>query len=108
MKRTTGNLLILVCIAVFMTGCAANPFFGLAVTKVHAPTLNLTTPVNANSSAKVGEAYCTNILGLVALGDASLDTAMRNGGITKIHHVDCKYEVYLGVYSKFTVIAYGE
>jgi len=96
------------CIGMLVTGCAANPFFGLAVTKVHAPTVNLTTPVNAAQSAKAGEAYCWNVLGLVALGDASLDTAMKNGGITRIHHVDCRYEVYLGVYSKFTIIAYGE
>jgi hypothetical protein len=95
-------------IGMLVTGCAANPFFGLAVTKVHAPTINLTTPVNATQSAKKGEAYCKNILGLVALGDASLDTAMKNGGITKIHHVDCTYEVYMGVYSKFTIVAYGE
>jgi hypothetical protein len=108
MKRITGHLLITACIGMFMTGCAANPFFGLAVTKVHAPTINLTTPVNATASTKVGEAYCKNFLGLVALGDASLDAAMKNGGITRIHHVDCKYEVYLGVYSKFTIIAYGE
>lgn len=108
MKRITGHLCMAAFIGMLVTGCAANPFFGLAVTKVHAPTINLTTPVNANTATKVGEAYCRNILGLVALGDASLDTAMKNGGITRIHHVDCKYEVYLGVYSRFTIVAYGE
>ena len=108
MKRTACHLLILAFVGMLVTGCAANPFFGLAVTKVHAPTINLTTPVNAAQSAKKGEACCKNILGLVALGDASLDTAMKNGGITRIHHVDCRYEVYMGVYSKFTIVAYGE
>jgi len=33
---------------------------------------------------------------------------MENGGITKIHHVDYKTEVVLGIYAKLTVIVYGE
>lgn len=62
---------------------------------------------NPNSS-KVGKAFVTSILGLVATGDGSIETAAKNGGITKIHHVD--HEVYnvLGIYAKFTTVVYGE
>jgi len=34
-------------------------------------------------SSKVGTASCSTILGLIATGDASIETAAKNGGITK-------------------------
>ena len=45
---------------------------------------------------------------LLATGDSSIATAMANGGITKIHHVDCKIMSVLGVYAKYTTVVYGE
>jgi hypothetical protein len=33
---------------------------------------------------------------------------MRNGGITRIHHVDHETSNILGVYAKYTTIVYGE
>jgi hypothetical protein len=108
MKKITGHLLVSTFVILLLSGCAANPFFGLGVTKVNTPTLGLTTSIDANGFSKHGEASCSNYLGLVAVGDASLDTAMKNGGITKVHHVDCRYQVILGLYSKFTLVVYGE
>jgi hypothetical protein len=61
----------------------------------------------ATGSSKVGEAKATAIVG-VALGDASIETAMKNGGITKVHHVDTKVRNILGVYAEYTTIVYGE
>jgi hypothetical protein len=108
MKRILGHLLITLLAVMLFAGCAANPFFGLAYTKVQAPTIAFTSRIDASSFTKAGEASCTNYLGLVSTGDASLDTAMKNGGITKVHHADCRYQVILGVYSKFTIVVYGE
>ena len=47
-------------------------------------------------------------VGLVALGDASIQTAARDAGITRIHHVDYQAKSYVGVYTIYTVIVYGD
>jgi len=57
---------------------------------------------------KVGRSSTESILGLVAQGDASISSAAREGGITTIRHVDYEFENYLGVYSKFTIVVYGD
>ncbi|NIR62256.1 MAG: hypothetical protein GWN00_00465, partial [Aliifodinibius sp.] len=58
--------------------------------------------------SKTGVSEATSILGIVATGDASIDAAMKNGGITKIHHVDFHSTSVLGIYAKFKVIVYGD
>jgi hypothetical protein len=73
-------------------------------------TLNEMGPVavgSAAGSAKVGRSEAWGIL-LFATGDASISTAMKNGGITRIHHVDHETSTFLGVYAKYTTIVYGE
>ena len=70
----------------------------------------LTGPVavgSASGASKKGEAMATSIVG-VALGDASIETAMKNGGITKVHHIDTKVRNILGFYAEITTIVYGE
>lgn len=62
---------------------------------------------NAGSS-KVGTAEAKSYLGLVALGDASIQTAAREAGITRIHHVDYQAKSYVGLYTIYTVIVYGD
>lgn len=57
---------------------------------------------------KVGTAEATNILGLVSLGDASINEAAKKAGIKKISHVDCKKTNLLGIFSKYTIYVYGE
>ena len=63
---------------------------------------------NSPITGKRGTAYSENILGLVAWGDASVKAAADSAGIRKVEHID--YEVFnvLGVYSKFSVVVYGE
>ena len=58
--------------------------------------------------SKKGEATATSILGLVAYGDASIQKAAKEAGITKISHVDQKSKSVLGLFSKYTVIVYGD
>ena len=57
---------------------------------------------------KTGEAQAMSILGMVGLGDATLTTAMANGGITKATHVDFKSWQVLGIYGTYTVVVYGK
>ena len=44
----------------------------------------------------------------MALGDASIQTAAREAGITRIHHVDYQAKSYVGIYTIYTVIVYGD
>ena len=50
-------------------------------------TLSLQSP----NSLKCGQASCKHYwFGIVKLGDCSYQAAMRNGGITQVHHHDTK------------------
>lgn len=65
--------------------------------------------VTSNSlGSKVGTAEANNILGLVLIGDASVETAAKKAGIKNISHVDCKKKSILGLFSTYTVVVYGE
>jgi hypothetical protein len=63
---------------------------------------------NSGVSSKTGEAQCTSVLGLVAVGDCSIDTAKKNGGITKVNNVDWDVKNILGIYGTYKVIVSGE
>lgn len=101
-------VLVVVCIfcASIFNGCATavSPVTGSIYMNVKGPM----SPGAHHASSKVGKAQCTSILGIVATGDASIETAAKNGGITKIHHVDHHSTGILGIYAKFTTIVYGE
>lgn len=57
---------------------------------------------------KRGEACMDNILGIVAVGDASIDTAKRNGGITKVASIEQAPLQIGSYYARYCTIVYGE
>jgi len=59
-------------------------------------------------ASKVGRAIARNILGLVAFGDATIQEAAREAGITTIHHVDAESTRIWFFYSQYTTVVYGE
>lgn len=59
------------------------------------------------SPAKCGKAECTSYFGIVALGDCSISTAMKNGKISNLSHYDQDVKNILG-YKKILVKAYGQ
>jgi hypothetical protein len=61
-----------------------------------------------NVGTKVGTASAKSILGIVATGDASVNAAAQNAGITKISHVDYRSTHILGFIATFEVMVYGE
>ena len=99
-------LTIAVVITLMFSSCATvkSPLMGMLYTDVKSP---VTATSNTNSS-KVGTASATSILGIVAMGDASIDAAAKNAGITKIHHVDEHATSFLGIFSTYQVLVYGE
>jgi len=61
-----------------------------------------------SSTTHMGTATVTSILGILSTGDASLDAAMKAGGITKVHHVDTEIVSYLSIITTYKLIVYGE
>ena len=107
MKKSLTMFLVILFISFALTGCAvvsAPVSNGLIYTEVSGPV----AATNADTYSKVGKSSCVAILGIVSTGDASIDAAMKNSGITKIHHVDHKSTSILGIFAKFTTIVYGE
>lgn len=73
---------------------------------------SITLPQNATSNtvgSKVGTAKGTIILGVFAFDeDASIRSAAKNGGISKISTVDVKYGNILGLIRTVETIVTGE
>jgi len=73
---------------------------------------SLTLPVNATGYAvgsKVGTATATGYLGVLFFNaDASIRTAAKNGGITRISSVDIKQTSLLGIIVTYETIVSGE
>ena len=71
-----------------------------------------TTPITATSNPvgnKCGEASSSRIFYIFGgSGNAGINKAAKNGGITKISHVDQSMSSFLGIYTKYTVRVYGE
>jgi len=82
-------------------------FSGCLYTKIKTP---FDTDV---SETQLGEktghsSYCC-ILWLVAWGNGGTEAAAKNGGITTINHLDSEYfSILFGLYSRRTIIAYGD
>lgn len=105
MRKTANTLLLVLSCAAVVAGCAI----------AHGPvtaaiTIEERGPVSAGPAAghsKVGRSEAQGIL-FYATGDASISAAMKNGGITRIHHVDHVTSNYFGVYATYQTIVYGE
>ena len=63
---------------------------------------------SVSKPSKVGRACSTRVLALVASGDASIESAKRNGYVTKISSADTEYFNILGVYGKACTVVRGE
>lgn len=116
MRKAGMYLLVLGVAAVVFTGCAAGLGSGLnsvpipmiyADYKIPCPRLQAPEGETAMIS-KVGEAKAINVLGIIAVGDASIKAAMGAGGITKIHHVDVNVHSLLFIFCEVTMLVYGE
>ena len=99
-------LLSLSCVA--MLGLAScSTVMGGAGALVSVVTTGQTATSNPVGT-KVGTSEAFGILGLVNVGNASIQKAARDGGITKISHVDVKTLGVLGIYTQYKTIVYGD
>lgn len=95
----------IVAVALGISGCAAvGPLPGAFYTNTKFPSI----ASQSGPGSKTGTSQARSYLSMVAVGDASVDTACRNGRITKISTVDTHGTSILGIYSTWTTIVTGE
>lgn len=100
----TFNILAISSLAMALTACAT-PY------PVGALWTNVTLPVSATASeeaSKTGEATCKSYIIMFSTGDCSIDTAKKNGGITKVGHIDWHAKNFLGLVGTYKVIVHGD
>lgn len=102
--KPTRSAAILLIVAMLAAGCATarTPVNGLLYVEVKAPL-----SVAAGPDTKTDEACASSILGLVATGDASIETAKKAGKITEVAYIDFTSSRILGVYAKFCTVVKG-
>lgn len=89
-----------------LSGCAmvAAPVSnGALFTNVRGPG-HATTAVEAK---KQGTGCSSNILGLIATGDSSIDSAKNSANIKEVSSVDYDSLSVLGIYARFCVVVRG-
>lgn len=88
------------------TGCVFAPVVpprGILWTDQKAPLFSGRAP-----GSKEGKSHAHNILFLAGWGDASMQKAMEDGGITEVRHSDYRIQNYMLIYQRYTTIVYGE
>ncbi len=100
------KLFVLLAAFSLLGGCATamSPVTGTLYSNISAP---ITATAAPDQPQRVGRASVRSILGIIATGDASINTAARNGGIREIHYVDYESQNFFGILAEFTVVVYG-
>lgn len=81
---------------------------GLFYTNATYPLTATGCEVNNLNTLKKGSASSNNILFLVEVGDASIDTATKNANIKKISHIDIQEKSVFIFWRGVTVTVYGK
>ena len=104
MKRTIVAMLMASAMSA-LSGCAMarSPVTGFWYTDTHSAV----AATSNQAGNRVGESCATSIVGAIASGDASIESARRNGGITMISSVDEHSTSILGFYAKYCIIVRG-
>ncbi len=101
------NAIALATLGILSTGCAMSmnaPVTGGAFLGAKGATAATSNPVGGKS----GQSCAMSILGVIGLGDASIASAAKAGGITKVATVDSDNFSLLGLYAKNCTVVTGE
>lgn len=103
MKRLMAAIVLVLSLSL-LTGCG-----GLVYTGVKTPMTQISSPLSDTPGAKVGKSSCKAYAWVVTVGDCSIESAMKSGGIKRIHHVDTEITSVLGgAYGNLTMVVYGD
>ena len=98
------KIIFSVACALALTSCGTVGLVGAVYTGYTEPAA-----VTSNElGTKVGQAKAISVLGIAAAGDAGIEKASKQAGITKVSHVDKKVVSVLGLFTKVTYTVYGE
>lgn len=86
------------------SGCATTVPQGGIYTGLKLP---VAVTASDEQASKKGTSSCTSVLMMFAVGDCSVETAAKDGGITEIHHVDWDAKNFLGLYGSYKLTVYG-
>lgn len=86
-------------------GCIVNP---LLVGGLYTGVSFHTGDHQQEIGSKSAEGCVTNILGLIATGDASAEQAAKKAGIKKVTSIDYKMTNILGLFGTYCVLVTGE
>lgn len=101
------KVVVLLALAAMLSGCgamASSPVTGQLYSDVKGP-------VDAEGDAeatKKGESCAKSYLGLIGVGDASIDSAKEDGGISDVATVDHKSSSILGLVADYCTVVRGE
>ncbi len=65
---------------------------------------------NSVPANKSGKSCVKSTLGIIATGDSSIDTAKKNGNITKVSYIDRTFEafnLYIPIFQEGCTVVYG-
>jgi TRL-like protein family len=105
MHRTV-KMVALCAGVVFLSSCGVflhAPVKGLIFTSVEGPI----TATASQANTRRGEACAWSLLGLLALGDASIEEAKSNGKISEVSTVDHESFHILGIFATFCTVVRG-
>ncbi len=116
---TTARVVLIIACLFAVAGCAnslrapVRPPGGLLFTNYQAPLTTNFSETSRGAKVGTGEAMYLRIPLIfvnpdLAWGDASIQTAARNGGITTVQYADYEYLTVLGIFSKVTVRVHGD
>lgn len=115
MRKTTRSVLFAATAALILTGCAGALGHMPPVGGIYAGARGVTpnTTVESSDGARPGpkraEACAMGVLGLASWGDMSVETAKKNGGITKVGTLDYRTtDILAFVFQKHCTIVTGE
>jgi hypothetical protein len=98
------KLLIISTLSLTLIGCAHSPVNGMiTMVKWDGGVSNPEV-----SSIKTGKSCAKSILGVFASGDASIETAKKNGGISRVASVDHETTNIMHFYGQYCTIVTGE
>lgn len=115
MRKTLQTIVMTTAAATVLAGCAGAmghmpPIGGIyAGARGVAPNTAVEASDGARPGPKRAEACAMGVLGVASWGDMSLETAKKNGGITKVGTLDYRTMDILGViFQKHCTIVTGE
>jgi hypothetical protein len=95
---------VIIASVALLSGCSTSPVSGaINVAKWDGHISNPGVP-----TTKTSRACAQSVLGIVAFGDASIETAKRSGGITKVATVDHETLNVFYFFGQYCTVVYGE